>query len=65
MAITSVHAVYEQLRQQNIPACKMIDPESTILRSIEHAKQQAILQKSNSAQIAVGIVKAISPQHRL
>ncbi len=59
MAITSVHAVYEQLQQQQIPVCKMIDPESSILRSIELAKQQAILQKSNSAQIAVGIVKKI------
>lgn len=45
MAITSVHAVYEQLQQQQIPAYKMIDPESSILRTIETAKQQAILQK--------------------
>ncbi len=57
IAITSVHAVHEQLQQQNIPAMKMIDPESSILRTIELAKQQAILHKSNSAQIAVGIVK--------
>ena len=48
IAITSVHAVFEQLQQLTIPARKMIDPESTILRSIEQAKQQALLQKSNS-----------------
>ena len=65
MAITSVHAVFEQLQQQNIPACKMIDPESTILRSIEQAKQQALLQKSNSAQIAVGIVNSIFPRQNI
>ena len=59
MAITSVHAVYEQLRQQQIPAYKMIDPVSSILRSIETAKQIALLQKSNAAQIAVGLVKRI------
>ncbi|MEK5037642.1 transcriptional regulator [Sporosarcina sp. FSL K6-3457] len=59
MAITSVHAVYEQLQQQQIPAYKMIDPESSILRTIETAKQQAILQKSKAAQIAVGLIKGI------
>ena len=59
MAVTSVHAVYEQLQQQQIPAYKMIDPESSILRSLESAKQQAILQKSNAAQIAVGLIKGI------
>lgn len=62
MAITSVHAVFEQLQHQNIQARKMIDPESTILRSIDQAKQQVLLQKSNSAQIAVGIVKTTSQQ---
>jgi hypothetical protein len=61
MAITSVHAVFEQLQQQKIPACKMIDPESTILSCIDQAKQQAQLHKSQSAQIAVGIVQSISP----
>jgi hypothetical protein len=64
IAITSVHAVFEQLQQYTIPARKMIDPESTILRSIEQAKQQALLQKSNSAQIAVGIIKAESPDQK-
>lgn len=59
MAVTSVHAVYEKLQQQQIPAYKMIDPESSILHSIETAKQQAILQKSNAAQIAVGLIKGI------
>lgn len=57
IAITSVHAVYEELQQQNIPSFKMIDPETSILRSIERVKQEAILQKSISAQIAVGLIK--------
>ena len=65
MAITSVHAVYEQLVQQNIPAIKMIDPESTLLQNIERAKQQAILHKSNSSQIAVGIIKNTNANHNL
>ena len=32
----------------------MIDPESTILSSIERQNSKPLLQKSNSAQIAVG-----------
>lgn len=58
MAVTSIHAVYEQLTLSNIPAFKMIDPESSILRCLEEAKQQAILHKSKAAQIAVGMVKS-------
>ena len=65
MAITSVHAVYEQLKQQNIPAIKMIDPESTLLQNIELAKQQAILHKSDFAQVAVGVVKNTNTNHNL
>ncbi|MFJ7934512.1 hypothetical protein [Sporosarcina sp. NPDC096371] len=59
MAVTSVHVVYERLQQQQIPSYTMIDPISSILRTIENAKQQAILHKSNAAQIAVGLVKGI------
>lgn len=65
IAVTSVHAVHEQLQQLNIPVIKMIDPESTILRYLERAKQEAILHKSNSAQIAVGIVQEIGGSHHL
>lgn len=55
-AITSVHTIYEQLSERKIPAMRMIDPASSILKTIELAKQQAILQKSDAAQIAIGIV---------
>ena len=65
MAITSVHAVYEQLMQQNIPAIKMIDPESTLLQNIERAKHKAILHKSDFAQVAVGIVKNTNSNYNL
>ncbi|KXH87062.1 hypothetical protein [Sporosarcina sp. HYO08] len=58
MAVTSIHAVYEQLALRNIPTFKMIDPASSILRCIEEAKQKAILHKSKAAQIAVGMVKS-------
>jgi hypothetical protein len=65
IAITSVHAVYEELQQQNIPSFKMIDPETSILRSIERIKQEAILQKSISAQIAVGLIKKTNKKANL
>ncbi|MCZ2260858.1 hypothetical protein [Sporosarcina sp. G11-34] len=65
MAITSVHAVYKQLKQNKIPAIRMIDPESSLLQTIEQVKQQAILHKSDAAQIAVGIVKNANPDHNL
>lgn len=57
MAVTSVHAVYERLLEQQISSMKMIDPESSIIQSIEQAKQDALLQKSAAAQTAVGVVK--------
>ncbi|MHC8517488.1 HTH domain-containing protein [Sporosarcina sp. ITBMC105] len=61
IAITSVHAVYEQLKAVGKRACMMIDPGSSIVRSLYEARQQAMLQQSTSAQIAVGIVTAPDP----
>lgn len=55
--ITSVHAVYEQLCKKNIPAMKMITPKNSILQEIDRAKQQVLLQKSDAAQIAIGIIE--------
>lgn len=40
----------------------MIDPESSLLHTIELAKQKAILHKSESSQIAVGTIKG-NPQN--
>ncbi|WP_252502479.1 transcriptional regulator [Sporosarcina sp. Marseille-Q4943] len=58
IAITSIHIVYEKLLQRGITARMMIDPESSIIRSLRLAKQKAMLQKSSSAQIAVGILQS-------
>lgn len=58
IAITSVHAVYEQLQKMGYKVLMMIDPVSSILRSLNDARQQAILKKSSSAQIAVGIIQS-------
>ncbi|MFS0574668.1 HTH domain-containing protein [Sporosarcina sp. 179-K 3D1 HS] len=61
MAVTSVHAVYERLQALQIPSMKMIDPESSITQCIEHMKQAALLQKSDAAQTAVGVIKGYGP----
>lgn len=58
LAITSVHAVYEQLQKMGDNVLMMIDPVSSILRSLYDIRQQAILKKSSSAQIAVGIIQS-------
>ncbi|CAM3164017.1 HTH domain-containing protein [Filibacter tadaridae] len=60
IAITSVHSVYEQLKQQQIPVVKIIDTKNTLLQTIERVKQSAFLKKSYSAQTAVGIVSALT-----
>ncbi|MFD1928438.1 hypothetical protein ACFSFY_10285 [Sporosarcina siberiensis] len=65
LAITSVHAVYEQLKLHNIPTQKIIDPESAILRNIEYAKHEALLKRSNSAQTAVGLVTVLKKSSKV
>ncbi|MDV6379162.1 HTH domain-containing protein [Sporosarcina sp. GW1-11] len=61
MAVTSVHAVYDQLQAAGIPAFRMIDPVSNIIRALEDAAQQAQLQRSEATKIAVGLLKVHQP----
>jgi hypothetical protein len=53
LAITSVHAVYNQLELQGVPVFRMIDPKTSIIRSLQTAKDQAKYMKRKSAQVAV------------
>ncbi|PIC77310.1 MULTISPECIES: HTH domain-containing protein [Sporosarcina] len=62
MAITSVHAVYDQLQAAGIPSFRMLDPASNILRAMEHAVQQANLTRSEATKIAVGILQVHQPE---
>ncbi|ARK24794.1 hypothetical protein SporoP37_09040 [Sporosarcina sp. P37] len=57
MAVTSVHAVYDQLQAAGIPSLRMIDPVSNILRAMELAAHQADLARSQSTKIAVGLLQ--------
>ncbi|PIC86228.1 hypothetical protein CSV72_09590 [Sporosarcina sp. P20a] len=62
MALTSVHAVYDQLQAAGIPSFRMLDPASNILRAMEHAVQQADFARSEATKIAVGVLQVHQPE---
>lgn len=51
--ITSIHTVYDALVVKNIPVMRMIDPQSSILRSLYEVKNLSDYAKSDSAKVAV------------
>jgi len=51
-ALTSVHAVYDRLVSLGVPAMRMVDPKSSLIRGLQEAKIQAQLFKSRSSQVA-------------
>ena len=54
LAITSVHAVYDQLQQLGVPVMRMINPRNTLIRGLQDAKIKAQLVQRQSAKVAVG-----------
>jgi hypothetical protein len=61
-ALTSVHSVYHQLQSLGVPAIRMVDPQISLLRGLQTAKDQADLFKSKAAQVAVGYLSLQDPQ---
>ncbi|QUG39984.1 hypothetical protein KD050_11690 [Psychrobacillus sp. INOP01] len=57
LAVTSIHAVYQRLRDNGLSVIRMIDPKSSIIKGIEDTKSLALLFKSQSAKIAVGFIQ--------
>ncbi len=53
LALTSVHAVYDQLIQLGVPAMRMRDPHHSIIKGLEAAKAEASFVKSRLSQVAV------------
>ncbi|HAQ08190.1 MAG TPA: transcriptional regulator [Bacillus bacterium] len=51
-ALTSVHKIYDQLMALGVPAMRMMDPESSLIRGLREAKVKAELFKSRFSQIA-------------
>ncbi|MDQ0176259.1 transcriptional regulator [Bacillus chungangensis] len=53
LALTSVHAVYDQLQALQVPAKRMIDPTKAVIRGLQDAKARAELAKHHAATVAV------------
>lgn len=54
LAITSVHLVYDLLVAKGIPAIRMADPKTSLIRNLQDAKSKAEFVKSQASQVAVG-----------
>lgn len=56
-ALTSIHAVYEELQKLGIPSTYMIQPERSLKEGLEKAVTLAKLNKTKESQIAVISIK--------
>lgn len=68
LALTSVHAVYDQLVQLKIPSMRMADPPNALIKGLKEAKAQAEYMKSQSAQVAIVYIslnELFTEQHKL
>jgi hypothetical protein len=63
-ALTSVHAVYDQLQSLGVPAIRMADPRNSLMRGLQTAKDQSELFKSKAAQVAVGYLSLEEPSQQ-
>lgn len=57
IALTGIHAVYDQLVSEGIPAMRMIDPKSSLIKCLEEASFKAHFHKRTSAQVAAGYIQ--------
>ncbi|MEH6934727.1 transcriptional regulator [Bacillus sp. JJ783] len=65
LALTSIHAVYDELQKIGIPSERMIDPTQSIIHGLKDAKIKAELAKSHSATVGACIISFIELQERL
>lgn len=57
LAITSIHAVYDQLISARYNAIHIVDTDSDILHTLAKAKEQALLARATTGQIAVVLIE--------
>ncbi|MGF2712563.1 transcriptional regulator [Bacillus mycoides] len=62
VALTSIHAVYDELQKIGIPSERMIDPTQSIIHGLKDAKIKAELAKSHSATVGACIISFIELQ---
>lgn len=65
LALTSIHAVYNDLQKIGIPSERMIDPTQSIIHGLKDAKIKAELAKSHSATVGACIISSIGLQEGL
>ncbi|MFK4426591.1 transcriptional regulator [Bacillus sp. RC51] len=64
LALTSIHAVYDELQKIGIPSERMIDPTQSIIHGLKDAKIKAELAKSRSATVGACIISFIELQEK-
>ncbi|MEY8349824.1 transcriptional regulator [Bacillus cereus] len=60
LALTSIHAVYDELQRLGVPSERMIDPTKSIVQGLTDAKIKAELAKSHSATVGACIISFIA-----
>ncbi|PEK62240.1 transcriptional regulator [Bacillus wiedmannii] len=59
LALTSIHAVYDELQKIGIPSERMIDPKQSIIHGLKDAKIKAELAKSHSATVGACMISSL------
>ena len=59
LALTSIHAVYDELQKIGIPSERMIDPTQSIIQGLKDAKIKAELAKSHSATVGACMISSL------
>lgn len=59
LALTSIHAVYDELQKIGIPSERMIDLKQSIIHGLKDAKIKAELAKSHSATVGACMISSL------
>ncbi|PEA76455.1 transcriptional regulator [Bacillus wiedmannii] len=59
LALTSIHAVYDELQKIGIPSERMVDPKQSIIHGLKDAKIKAELAKSHSATVGACMISSL------
>ncbi|PHF02794.1 transcriptional regulator [Bacillus wiedmannii] len=59
LALTSIHAVYDELQKIGIPSERMIDPKQSIIHGLKDAKIKAELAKIHSATVGACMISSL------
>lgn len=60
LAITSIHAVYDQLAAQGIPCLRIVDADATIMEALQKSKEAALFNQAEWSRIAACLISVHS-----